>query len=98
MAKLILFHRYYIVSLSSFGHRMFFPLDEDVVPDNSGRGGLFVRSTQRVIGSIFMGSGETEIRWKMNTEALLLDPYEESRSLGTLSIWGRIPNSGTLES
>ena len=63
MAKLILFPRYCIVSLSAFGHRMFFPLDEDEVPDNSCKGGLFVWSTQRVIGSTFMGSGETEIRW-----------------------------------
>ena len=33
----------------------------------------------------------------MNTEGLLLSSHQESRSLGTLSIWGRIPNFWTLD-
>ena len=33
----------------------------------------------------------------MNTEALLLGPHEESRFLETLTLWGKIPNSGTLD-
>ena len=33
----------------------------------------------------------------MKTEALLLAPHKDSRSLGALTIWGRIPNSRTLD-
>ena len=83
---------------TAIGHRKFFPPDEDEVPDLSGGGGrLFVPSTPRVIGSISMGSGETERRGSMNTEAPLLGPHEDSRFLGALSIWGKIPNSRTLD-
>jgi len=83
---------------TAIGHRKFFPPDEDDVPDLSGGGGrLFVPSTPRVIGSISMGSGEAERRGSMNTEAPLLGPHEDSRFLGALSIWGKIPNSRTLD-
>ncbi|KAG0126686.1 hypothetical protein HOY82DRAFT_569486 [Tuber indicum] len=83
---------------TAIGHRKFFPPDEDEVPDLSGGGGrLFVPSTPRVIGSISMGSGETERRGSMNVEAPLLGAHEDSKFLAALSIWGRIPNSRTLD-
>ena len=80
------------------GQRIYFPPDEDEVSDISGGGGsLFVSSTPRVIESISIRSGEAEKRGSMNTEVPLLGPNEDSRLLETLTLWGKIPNSGTRD-
>ena len=74
---------------TAIGNRRFFPPDEDDVPELGG-GRLFVPSTPRVIG-------DSDRRRSSVVEAPLLGPHDDSRFLGALNVWSRIPPSKTLE-
>lgn len=84
---------------TAIGHRKFFP-DED---DGVGHGGKlgFVPSTPRIIGGFPGGQDLLSVRkdatpYTPSTESPLLFPHTESRFLGALSVWSKIPTPKIL--
>lgn len=84
---------------TAIGHRKFFP-DED---DGMGHGGKlgFVPSTPRIVGGFPGGQDLLSARkdatpYTPSTESPLLFPHSESRFLGALSVWSKIPTPKIL--
>ncbi|KAI5837433.1 hypothetical protein DFP73DRAFT_568068 [Morchella snyderi] len=84
---------------TAIGHRKFFP-DED---DGMGHGGKlgFVPSTPRIVGGFPGGQDLLSVRkdatpYTPSTESPLLFQHTESRFLGALSVWSKIPTPKIL--
>lgn len=84
---------------TAVGHRKFFPDDGDMSNFSAGLG--FVPSTPRIVGG-FPGGQDLLARrgsasfTPTSTESPLLFPHSESRFLGALSVWSKLPTPKTL--